>query len=212
MKIKELFKTNLGYELSDYQVEQFNIYYEFLIEYNKKVNLTRITEKEEAYIKHFLDSVLPIRLLDFNKINTLIDMGSGAGFPGIPLKILYPHLKVLLVDARKKKLVFIDKLIVKLNLDKTTTLHGRLEQIKLDKQFDVATARALSNLNTISEYAYPLIKNNGYIISYKSQSYEEEVEAFKKKWSNKLKIKKVDHFELPNNYGIRYNLLIEKIK
>ena len=98
---KQIVFDKLGYQLSELQLNQFKTYYEFLIEYNKNVNLTRITDLDEVYIKHFLDSILVINLLDFNKINSLIDMGSGAGFPGIPLKILYPHLEVLLVDARK---------------------------------------------------------------------------------------------------------------
>ncbi len=108
MNFKQIVLKYTGYELTDYQINQFETYYEFLIAYNKKVNLTRITDKEEVYIKHFLDSILPIKQIDFKTINKVIDMGSGAGFPGIPLKILYPHLEVLLVDARKKKLVFLD--------------------------------------------------------------------------------------------------------
>ena len=207
---KQIVFDELGYQLSDLQINQFKTYYEFLIEYNENVNLTRITDLEEVYIKHFLDSILVINLLDFNKINSLIDMGSGAGFPGIPLKILYPHLEVLLVDARKKKLVFIDKLIDKLNLDKTTTLHARLEKLSFDKKYDLATARALTNLSTISSYAYPIINSSGYIISYKSVSYEEELNEFNKLWANKLKIVKVDQKELPFESGSRSNLLLQK--
>lgn len=207
---KEIVFNELGYKLSDLQLNQFKTYYEFLIEYNKNVNLTRITDLDEVCIKHFLDSILVINLLDFNKINSLIDMGSGAGFPGIPLKILYPHLEVLLVDARKKKLVFIDKLIEKLNLDKTTTLHARLEKLSFDKKYDLATARALTDLSTISSYAYPIINSHGYIISYKSVSYEEELNEFNKLWANKLKIVKVDTKELPFGSGSRSNLLLQK--
>ena len=146
---KQIVFDKLGYQLSELQLNQFKTYYEFLIEYNKNVNLTRITDLDEVYIKHFLDSILVINLLNFNKINSLIDMGSGAGFPGIPLKILYPHLEVLLVDARKKKLVFIDKIIEKLNLDKTTTLHARLEKLSFDKNM-------ILQLQDINRFKYNL--------------------------------------------------------
>ena len=210
INFKEIVKNQLGYELTDYQFEQFNTYYKFLIEYNKKVNLTRITELEDVYIKHFLDSILVINLIDFTSIKSVIDMGSGAGFPGIPLKILYPHLEVLLVDARRKKLTFIDQLIDKLELSNTKTLHARLEKIKLDNKFDLATARALTDLTQITDYAYPLINQNGYIISYKSLSYEEELKEFNKKWSKKVAIEKVDEQILPYNAGSRYNILLKK--
>lgn len=210
MNFKDIVFKQTGYELSAYQLEQFEKYFAFLIEYNKNVNLTRITEKDDVYIKHFLDSIIVINLIDFTKINTLLDMGSGAGFPGIPLKILYPHLEVLLVDARKKKLVFLEKLFEVLNLSNITTTHSRLEDLDYKNYFDLATARALSDLNTISKYAYPLIKTGGHIISYKSQSYETELREFSDAWKGKLKIERVDYQELPNESGARYNVLIRK--
>lgn len=212
MNFKEVVKKYINYDLSEYQLQQFEIYYEFLIDYNKKVNLTRIVEQEEVYIKHFLDSILVNNLIDFTKINSLIDMGSGAGFPGVPLKILYPHLEVVLVDARKKKLLFLEKLFKKLNLTKIKTIHERLEKLKFDKHFDLATARALSSLDMISNYAYPILKKGGYIVSYKSQNYEEEMTDFNKKWEAKIKVEKIDYRELPKAAGTRYNILLKKIK
>ncbi|HHT82070.1 MAG TPA: 16S rRNA (guanine(527)-N(7))-methyltransferase RsmG [Acholeplasmataceae bacterium] len=211
MNFKELVLKYTGYEINDYQINQFEIYYEFLIEYNQKVNLTRITEKEDVYIKHFLDSILPIKQVDFTKLNKIIDMGSGAGFPGIPLKILYPHLEVLLVDARKKKLIFLDQLIEKLNLSKTKTLHERLEKIQTKDYFDLATARALSSLEDIIKYAYPLIKKNGYILSYKSVKYEEELNEVSNKYKDKTKVVSIENTYLPEDSGTRNNILIKKI-
>lgn len=210
MNFKDLVKQYTNYDLSDYQLSQFETYYEFLIEYNKKVNLTRIVEKEDVYIKHFLDSILPITQIDLKQVYSLIDMGSGAGFPGIPLKILYPHLEVTLVDARKKKLVFLDQLIEKLALNNVITKHERLESINPNHQYDLATARALSTLEQVLEYAYPLIKSNGHILSYKAISYQEDLENLSKVWKNKINITSIVESELPQNSGIRYNILIFK--
>ena len=211
MNFKELVLKYTGYEINDYQINQFEIYYEFLIEYNQKVNLTRITEKEDVYIKHFLDSILPIKQVDFTKLNKIIDMGSGAGFPGIPLKILYPHLEVLLVDARKKKLVFLDKLIEKLKLSNTSTLHERLEKIQKKNYFDLATARALSSLEDILKYAYPLVNSGGLILSYKSLTYEDEINDVSKKYKENTEVVSISNTILPNDSGTRNNILIKKI-
>jgi len=211
MNFKELVLKYTEYELTDYQLNQFKIYYEFLIEYNKKVNLTRITEKDEVYIKHFLDSIIPIKQVDFNKIYKIIDMGSGAGFPGIPLKILYPHLEVLLVDARKKKLIFLDQLIEKLKLTNTKTLHERLEKIQIKDYFDLATARALSSIEETIKYAYPLIKKGGYILSYKSLRFEEELNEVSEKLKDKTKVISVVNTFLPDDSGTRNNIIIKKI-
>jgi 16S rRNA (guanine527-N7)-methyltransferase len=211
MNFKNLVLEHTGYELSEYQLKQFEMYYEFLIEYNQKVNLTRITEKEGVYIKHFLDSIIPVKQVDFSKINKLIDMGSGAGFPGIPLKILYPHLEVLLVDARKKKLVFLDKLIEKLKLSNTSTLHERLEKIQKKNYFDLATARALSSLEDILKYAYPLVNSGGLILSYKSLTYEDEINDVSKKYKENTEVVSISNTILPNDSGTRNNILIKKI-
>jgi 16S rRNA (guanine527-N7)-methyltransferase len=211
MNFKELVFKYTNYELTDDQIDQFEIYYNFLVEYNKKVNLTRITEKTDVYLKHFLDSILPIKQLDFTKINTVIDMGSGAGFPGIPLKILYPHLEIVLVDARKKKLVFLDALIEKLKLSNIKTMHERLEKIALKNHFDLATARALSSMEDIIKYACPLIKSGGYILSYKSLKYKEELNEISSTSKNKIKLINISDYYLPNDSGTRYNILIKKI-
>lgn len=210
MNFKKIVKENLNIDITTKQLSMFETYYTYLIDYNKKVNLTTITEKEDVFIKHFLDSLLVIDLIDFTKITKVIDMGSGAGLPGIPLKILYPHLDITLVDARKKKLLFIDNLIDKLKLTNIRTKHSRLEDLKENNYYDLALSRALGSLNLTSKYAYRLVKKNGYIISYKSINYEEELKEFNGNFENKIRIIKIDNKNLPLNKGKRINILLKK--
>lgn len=194
-------------KITDKQLNKLEIYYNFLIEYNKITNLTRITDRDEVYIKHFLDSILSYRLLDFNKYNSLLDMGSGAGFPGIMLKIFFPNLKIYLVDARNKKVSFLNQLIKKLDLKNIFVFHARVEELKIDK-VDIITARAFGKNELIFNYSKNILKVNGHIISYKALNYKDELDNIIPNY----KLLKIDTINLPNNMGERNNLLFRRTK
>lgn len=168
----------LGKKITDEQVEQFFKYYEMLIETNKVMNLTSIVDLDEVIVKHFIDSLLVVKAIDMNECNTMIDVGTGAGFPGIPLKIMFPNLKVTLLDSLNKRLKFLDSVIEELQLKDIYTIHGRAEDIGKDieyrEQYDVCVSRAVANLSTLSEYCIPFISVGGKFISYKSEFSEEE--------------------------------------
>lgn len=173
-----------GIEISDRQLEQFDIYYELLIEWNEKMNLTAITDFDEVIIKHFADSVLLGSFLDMSNIDNLIDVGTGAGFPGIPLKIMYPHIKVTLLDSLNKRLNFLNEVILKLELSDISTIHGRAEDIGRDplhrEKYDLCVSRAVANLSTLTELCSPFVKIGGLFTPYKSEKAEEELTAAKK--------------------------------
>ena len=175
--------NKIGITLSENQLEQFRIYYEMLVEKNKVMNLTGITEWDEVLEKHFLDSISLIRAVDLNKSLTVMDMGTGAGFPGVPLKIAFPNLKVTLADSLNKRVLFLQEVIDTLKLEDIVAIHGRAEDLARDKayreQFDLSVSRAVANLSTLSEYCLPFVKIGGQFISYKSGEIEEEVAASK---------------------------------
>ncbi|MFP4287508.1 MAG: 16S rRNA (guanine(527)-N(7))-methyltransferase RsmG [Candidatus Izemoplasmataceae bacterium] len=154
-------------------LDKFEIYYETLIEWNKKMNLTAITDKEEVYKKHFYDSLCLAKALPM-KNQTLLDVGSGAGFPSIPLKIIYPNLKVTIVDSLKKRIGFLENLIDKIGVD-ITLIHSRIEDFELKESFDIVTARAVANLTILTEFCMPFVKVNGYFLPLKSKSLNEEL-------------------------------------
>ncbi len=166
-------------ELSEKQLEQFRIYYEMLVEKNKVMNLTGITEWDEVLEKHFLDSISLVRAIDLNEELSVMDMGTGAGFPGIPLKIAFPNLNVTLADSLNKRVTFLQEVIDALGLEDIVAIHGRAEDLAQDKsyreQFDLSVSRAVANLSTLSEYCLPFVKIGGKFISYKSGECEEEV-------------------------------------
>ncbi len=168
-----------GYELDALQISRFNDFYEMLVETNKVMNLTAITDYEDVVVKHFTDSTLAALVTDFSGYETMIDVGTGAGFPGIPLKILFPHLKITLLDSLNKRITFIGNVIDKLGLENVDTVHGRAEDIGRDKRYrekyDVCVSRAVANLSTLSEYCTPFIKVGGDFISYKSSNSDEEI-------------------------------------
>lgn len=212
---KDDIKKNLGIELSTNQLKQFDIYYNFLIEYNEITNLTRITDEEEVYYKHFYDSLTIVKSLDITKITTLCDMGAGAGFPSIPLKIMFPHLHITIIDSLGKRITFLKQLIEKLNLKNVSLVYDRIENYAKNhhNSFDLVTARALGKLTLILELGLPMNKVNSYFLAYKSKSYEEELAEA----SNALnllggKLIKVIPFEIPNAYGDRVHILIQKHK
>ena len=177
-KIKEKFKK-LKLELTDQQAVQFFQYYEFLVEKNKVMNLTAIVDFDEVILKHFIDSLM-IHQIVIPK-GRLIDVGTGAGFPGIPLKIIYPDLDVVLLDSLNKRVRFFNEVIQKLGLEKIIAIHGRAEDLaKKDnyrEQFDLCVSRAVANLSTLSEYCIPFVRKEGFFIAYKSGKIQEELES-----------------------------------
>ena len=172
----------LHIELSDSQVEKFLIYYEMLIDKNKVMNLTAITDFEEVFKKHFIDSLSLVRVCGLNnseKNISLIDIGTGAGFPGIPLKIAYPNLRITLMDSLNKRVDFLNEVIGTLKLNGIDTIHGRAEDYakpdQLREKYDLCVSRAVANLSVLSEYCLPYVKVGGKFISYKSEKIEEEM-------------------------------------
>ena len=190
-----------GMELSDKQIAQFNLYYELLTAKNKVMNLTAITEYNDVVKKHFIDSMMISRVLDMKKINSLCDVGTGAGFPGIPLKIVYPHLHLTLVDSVGKRVNFLSEVVEKLGLEDVEAIHSRTEDLahnsKYREKYDLVTARAVASMNVLSEYCIPYAKIGGYFAAYKSGNIGEEIENAKNAVKTLGgKIEKTDMFEL----------------
>ena len=169
----------LHIQLTEEQVQQFIKYYEMLVEKNKVMNLTAITEFDEVIEKHFLDSLSLIKVYDLKKDISVLDMGTGAGFPGIPLKIAFPELKVTLADSLNKRILFLQEVIDELHLEKIEAVHARAEELGKNKayreMYDLVVSRAVANLSSLEEYCVPFVKIGGNFISYKSGEIEEEV-------------------------------------
>ena len=178
-KLKEEMK-HIDIILSDNQLKQFDQFYQMMIEKNKVMNLTAITQEEEVIRKHFVDSVSCVKVCNLDKVTSIIDIGTGAGFPGIPLKIVYPDIHFLLVDSLRKRIGFLEDVIQALHLKKIKAIHGRAEDLARDKSyrshFALCLSRAVANLSTLTEYCIPFVKVGGYFISYKSQKGREELE------------------------------------
>ena len=170
-----------GIELTDQQMTQFDQYFHLLVEWNEKMNLTAITDKEDVYLKHFYDSITIAFDFDFND-QTLIDVGAGAGFPSVPLKILYPNLKITIVDSLNKRITFLNHLFKELELDNCQAVAARAEEYAKDhrESVDIVMARAVARLNILDELCLPLVKKNGYFLSLKGRQAPEEVKEAKK--------------------------------
>lgn len=179
MKQLENALNNLSIPYSADTIDKFERYMERIIEWNDKVNLTAITEREEFIKKHFIDSVLCYSFPEMIKANSLIDVGTGAGFPGVPLALLYPEKKFILMDSLNKRLKIIDEICTDLKINNVITLHGRAEDLGKNKvhreKYDICVSRAVANLATLSEYCLPFIKVGGAFLAYKGMKAEEEI-------------------------------------
>ncbi|MDW8569830.1 16S rRNA (guanine(527)-N(7))-methyltransferase RsmG [Staphylococcus shinii] len=203
-----------GIELSDKQQQQFQTYYQMLVEWNEKMNLTSITEEHEVYLKHFYDSIAASFYTDLTKELTICDIGAGAGFPSIPLKIIFPNLKVTIVDSLNKRIHFLNQLADALDLENVSFVHDRAETYgKGDyrESYDIVTARAVARLSVLSELCIPLVKKGGQFIALKSSKGEEELEEARF-GIGVLGGKVLDtiSYELPENAGERQMIIIDK--
>jgi 16S rRNA (guanine527-N7)-methyltransferase len=206
-----------GIELSEQQLKQFEMYYELLVEWNEKMNLTAITEKEEVYLKHFYDSVTAGFFFDFNQPITVCDVGAGAGFPAIPLKICFPEIRLTVVDSLNKRIGFLQHVVDELELEHVTMHHDRAETFahrpEFREKFDLVMARAVARLSVLSELCLPLAKKNGHFLAMKGANLPEEVKDGEK--AVRLlggKIKDIHSFSLPIEESERNIVIIDKVK
>lgn len=210
--LKDLFKK-YNINLNDFQIEQFEKYFSMLIETNKVMNLTAITEEDDVAVKHFLDSALPEKFFPQNA--TVIDIGSGAGFPALPLKIVRPDLKITMVDSLNKRIGFLNDVIEKLNIECANAIHLRAEDFAKNnrEKYDVAVARAVAPLNTLVEYLLPFVKVGGVCIIYKSSKLTEELENSQKAIEILgAKVEKIEKYYIEEKELEREILILKKIK
>jgi 16S rRNA (guanine527-N7)-methyltransferase len=206
-----------GINLSPWQLEQFEIYYQILVEWNEKMNLTAITEKDEVYLKHFFDSISASFYFDFSKPIRLCDVGAGAGFPSIPLKIVYPSIELTIVDSLNKRITFLHHLASQLKLDNVHFIHDRAETFGVNpnyrETFDVVTARAVARMSVLSELCLPLVKQEGYFVAMKAAHASEELQSGKKAISLLGgEVENIHTFTLPIEESERNIIIIKKTK
>ena len=209
--------SEIGVTLTEQQINQFLRYYELLVEWNEKMNLTAITTYDEVMKKHFVDSLSLIKTYDISKQVKVIDVGTGAGFPGLALKIAYPALQVTLLDSLNKRINFLNEVIAQLGLTGVETVHGRAEDFAkpnmLREKFDLCVSRAVANMSTLSEYCLPFVKVGGEFISYKSEKIDEEMSKAKNAISILGgKLQRNEEFYLPDSDIYRNLAVIKKTK
>lgn len=209
---KEL--ENLNIEIDEIKMNQLHQYYLLLIEYNKVMNLTGITEKEEVYLKHFYDSATINKIIDLKKEKTLCDVGTGAGFPGLVLKILFPELEITLVDSLNKRIQFLNQVIEKLELKNIKTVHARIEEYAIfnREKFDVVTSRAVTHLSPLLELSVPMVKVGKYCIPMKGFMKEELGESKYAMKELKLNLVEKKEFNLPIENSHRTILKFKKLQ
>ena len=206
-----------GIFLTDAQIAQFKKYFELLVEWNEKMNLTAITDLEGVYLKHFYDSISASFYFDFTKVTTVCDVGAGAGFPSIPIKICFPHLHVTIVDSLNKRITFLNHLSEQLKLENVNFVHARAEEFgqnaKYREQFDVVTARAVARLSVLSELCVPLAKNGGYFVALKAAAGPDELKDAKKAIATLgVELKEEFAFLLPVEESERTLYVFDKVK
>jgi 16S rRNA (guanine527-N7)-methyltransferase len=203
--LEELNKINII--PTEEQLNKLDQFYNLLIEWNNKLNLTRITEKEDVYLKHFYDSLTITKVIDLTKVNTLCDVGTGAGFPGIVLKIMYPNLNIVLIDSLNKRVNYLNEIIKELNLENIEAIHTRGEDYH--EKFDVVTSRAVANIEKLVNYTMHLVAPNGVFIAMKGDIDKELTEEVKNKLSKKYKIVNITKFLLPIEESNRSLIVIK---
>lgn len=210
--VKQL--KNINVKLTENQLNQLEKYYEMLIEYNKVMNLTGITEHNQVFLKHFYDSLTLAKIIDLKENCTLCDIGTGAGFPGLVIKICFPNLKVVLLDSLNKRTKFLNDVIKELNLKNIEVIHARAEEYALNhrNQFDITTARAVAHLSVLLEYAIPMTKENKYFIALKANVEEEIKEINNALRCLNVKIEEQQEFNLPIENSTRTIIKFKKIK
>lgn len=207
--------NKININLTENQIEKFYKYMELLLEWNKKINLTAITDEDEIILKHFVDSLTVLKYINEN--DKIIDVGTGAGFPGIPIAIMMPNVKITLLDSLNKRINFLNEVIRELDLKNIETIHSRSEDCGKDilfrEKYDIALARAVANLSTLSEYLLPFIKIDGKMICMKGSEIEEELKNAEyaiKELGGEFVLK--DEFELPDSDIKRNIIIVEKVK
>lgn len=204
-----------GIYVSAKQLEEFELYYQELVSWNEKMNLTAITDREQVYIKHFYDSVSPSFFMPFDREASVVDVGSGAGFPGIPLKIMYPKLKLTIVDSLNKRIRFLQHVVEQLGLEQVSFVHARAEDAgrrpELRDKFDFATARAVARLNVLVELCMPFVATNGLFLAMKGVAADDErVEAAFSCTQLNAKLERTFSLDLPEQFGERHIVTIRK--
>ena len=203
--IKELEKININ--PTEEQLNKLHLFYELLVEWNLKLNLTRIIEEKKVYLKHFYDSLTITKVINLKEIDTLCDVGTGAGFPGIVLKIFYTNVKITLIDSLQKRVNYLNEIIKDLNLQEIEAIHTRGEDYK--GQFDVVTSRAVANIEKLTKYTMHLVAKRGHFIAMKGDIDKELTKEIKNKLSSKYLITRIEKFNLPIENSKRSLVVIQ---